>query len=129
MSLKNDSFPASGAFDLINEALNSSDAERKDAIKKGGAIFAFTLKNKGGETDSWFIDLKETGKVGKGTAPEGKKATVTLNLSDDDFAKLVSGKANAQKMFMSGALKVKGDVMKATKMEPILKKAQSKAKL
>lgn len=55
---------------------------------------------------------------------------VTLSLSDDDFAKLVSGKANAQRLFMAGKLKVKGDVMKATKMEPILKKAQAtKAKL
>jgi hypothetical protein len=56
--------------------------------------------------------------------------TVTLALSDDDFGKLVAGKANAQRLFMSGKLKVKGDVMKATKMEPILKKAQgAKAKL
>lgn len=55
---------------------------------------------------------------------------VTLSLSDDDFGKLVSGKANAQRLFMGGKLKVKGDVMKATKMEPILKKAQAtKAKL
>lgn len=54
---------------------------------------------------------------------------VTLQLSDADFAKLIDGKANAQKLFMSGKLKVKGDVMKATKMEPILKKAQTKAKL
>ena len=42
---------------------------------------------------------------------------------------LVGGKANAQKMFMSGRMKIKGDVMKATKLEPILKKAQTKAKL
>lgn len=54
---------------------------------------------------------------------------VTLVLSDADFAKLMSGKANAQKLFMSGKLKIKGDVMKATKMEPVLKKAQDKAKL
>ena len=54
---------------------------------------------------------------------------VTLILSDADFAKLMSGKANAQKLFMSGKLKIKGDVMKATKMEPVLKKAQDKAKL
>lgn len=54
---------------------------------------------------------------------------VTLSLSDDDFGKLVAGKANAQRLFMSGKLKVKGDVMKATKMEPILKRAQTKAKL
>lgn len=61
--------------------------------------------------------------------PAGKKANVTLVLSDRDFGQLVSGKANAQKLFMSGKLKVKGDVMKATKMEPILKKAQTQAKL
>lgn len=69
-----DSFPSSAAFDAINDALNSSDEERKDAIKKGGAIFAFTLKNESGAQESWFIDLKESGKVGKGTAPEGKKS-------------------------------------------------------
>ena len=56
--------------------------------------------------------------------------TVTLSLSDDDFGKLVTGKANAQRLFMGGKLKVKGDVMKATKLDPILKKAQAvKAKL
>jgi putative sterol carrier protein len=50
---------------------------------------------------------------------------VTLALSDEDFGKLVSGKANAQRLFMSGKLKVKGDVMKAVKLDPILKKAQT----
>lgn len=54
---------------------------------------------------------------------------VTLSLSDADFAGLVAGTANAQRLFMSGKLKVKGDVMKATKLDPILKKAQTKAKL
>jgi putative sterol carrier protein len=32
-------------------------------------------------------------------------------LNDAEFQKLVEGKANAQKLFMSGKLKVKGDVM------------------
>ncbi|KAI9705970.1 MAG: hypothetical protein M1836_005376 [Candelina mexicana] len=129
MSLKNNAFPSSTAFDLINSSLSSDEAERKDAVKKGNAIFAFTLKNKEGLSESWYIDLKEQGVVGKGTGPDGKKTDVTLLLSEDDFGKLVSGKANAQKLFMSGKLKVKGDVMKATKMEPVLKKAQTSAKL
>ncbi|KAI9806415.1 MAG: hypothetical protein M1833_003602 [Piccolia ochrophora] len=129
MSLKNDAFPSSAAFDAISSSLSADEAERKDAVKKGGAVFAFTLKNGQGATESWYIDLKETGTVGKGTGPEGKKTDVTLSLSDDDFSKLVSGKANAQKLFMGGKLKIKGDVMKATKMEPVLKKAQTKAKL
>jgi hypothetical protein len=67
-----DRFPSSSAFDLISAALQDA-GERKDAIKKGNAIFAFTLK-KGGETADWHIDLKESGKVAKGSAPEGKKA-------------------------------------------------------
>jgi len=52
--------------------------------------------------------------------------TVTLLLSDEEFQKLIDGKANAQKLFMSGKLKIKGDMMKATKLDPILKKAQAK---
>ena len=74
-----DSFPSSGAFDLLSSAL-SDEAERKDAVKKGGAIFAFTLKNPEGETADWHIDLKESGKVGAGAAPEGKKANGKISL-------------------------------------------------
>ena len=126
MSVKNDKFPSSAAFDAIAAVLNSSDAERKSAIKQGDGIYAFTLKNKEGATESWHIDLKNEGKVATGL---GEKPTVTLSLSDDDFGNLVTGKANAQRLFMSGKLKIKGNMMKATKLDPILKKAQTKAKL
>ncbi|KAF3901694.1 hypothetical protein ABW20_dc0102029 [Dactylellina cionopaga] len=125
MSLQNAAFPASIAFDLIAEALKD-DAEKKDAIKKGGVIFCFTLKNAANETDSWFIDLKTTGQVGKGEAPAGAKPDITLSLSEQNFGKLVEGKANAQRLFMGGALKVKGDMMKAARAEVVLKKAQAK---
>lgn len=40
------------------------------------------------------------------------QAAVTLSLSDDDFAKLVGGQTQAQRLFMAGKLKIKGDVMK-----------------
>ena len=56
-------------------------------------------------------------------------SAVTLSLSDEDFGKMTAGKAQAQRLFMSGKLKIKGDIMKATKMEPIMKKAQTNAKL
>jgi len=54
---------------------------------------------------------------------------VTLLLSDDDFGKLVRGTAKAQSLFMAGKLKIKGDIMKATRLEPILGTVQTKAKL
>ncbi|EED17379.1 lipid transfer protein, putative [Talaromyces stipitatus ATCC 10500] len=125
MSVKDDSFPASGAFDAINEAL-SNENDRKDAIKQGAGIYGFTLTNSAGKEASWHIDLKNEGKVGKGL---GGKPDVTLVLSDEDFASLVAGKANAQRLFMGGKLKIKGNIMKATKLDPILKKSQTKAKL
>lgn len=76
------------------------------------------------------IDLLWAAPENTGLQGLTSSSTVSLSLSDEEFGKLVSGKANAQRLFMSGKLKVKGDVMKATKMEPILKKAQGpKAKL
>jgi hypothetical protein len=62
-----DKFPSS--------ALNSSEKDKKEAIKQGNAVFAFTLKNSAGETESWHIDLKNSGKVGKGLPdkPNGAK--------------------------------------------------------
>lgn len=66
-----DKIPSSAAFDAFAKAL---ETEKDAAIKQGNGIFAFTIKN-GATTDSWHLDLKETGKVGKGVAPAGKKAT------------------------------------------------------
>lgn len=56
----------------MNNAL-SSDADKKQAMDMGKGIYAFTLKNAAGETDSWHIDLKKEGKVGKGVGekPDG----------------------------------------------------------
>ncbi|KAL4908389.1 hypothetical protein BDW74DRAFT_147373 [Aspergillus multicolor] len=129
MTLKEDGFESSAAFDAINATLQSDEGERKEAIKNAQTVVAFQLKNAAGKEESWHLDLKEKGVVGKGPAPPGKKADVTLQLSDKDFESLVSGKANAQRLFMGGKLKIKGNIMKATKMEPVLKKAQGKAKL
>ncbi|KAI9868119.1 MAG: hypothetical protein M1813_006864 [Trichoglossum hirsutum] len=129
MSLRHRAFPSSAAFDIISDALAADESERKDAIKKGGAVFAFTLRNREGQVESWYIDLKDDGVVGRGVGPRGKKTDVTLLMSEQDFGQLIAGKANAQKLFMAGRLKVKGDVMKATRAEGILKKARVKAKL
>ncbi|KAF3490602.1 fatty acid-binding protein [Arthroderma uncinatum] len=129
MSLKNDAFPSSAAFDLINDTLAAAPKEREEAIKAAKGVFAFTLTNEAGATESWYLDFKDKGVVGKGAAPEGGKADVTLVLSDKDFAALVAGTANAQRLFMGGKLKIRGNAMKAMKIEPILSKAKTKAKL
>lgn len=54
--------------------MKASDSERKQAIKQANAIFAFKLKNKKGDEQSWHIDLKKDGEVRKGLGkdPTGK---------------------------------------------------------
>jgi len=128
MSVKDDSFPSSATFEAINQSL-ADESERKAAIKNGNGIYGFALTNAEGKKQSWYLDLKGKGQVFRGDGPEGGKVDVTLVLSDTDFSSLVAGKANAQRLFMSGKLKIKGNVMKATKIEPILRKNQAKAKL
>jgi len=71
--MRADAFPSSEAFDTIAAAL-SSEKDKKDAVKQGNAIFAFNLKNAQGHEKAWHLDLKETGNVGEGLAPSGKKA-------------------------------------------------------
>jgi len=129
MGVANPDFPSSAAFDAIQAGISDNPKDKADAMKKANAIFSFTLKNKAGKTESWNIDLKNEGKVSKGEAPEGGKADVSLTLSDEDFGKLVRGTAKAQSLFMAGKLKVRGNIMKATALEPILGTVQKKAKL
>jgi putative sterol carrier protein len=106
---------------------------KRNFIKQANGIFTFTLKNSSGETESWYLDLKNSGTVGKGEKPADVEVSdVALALSDEDFGKLVEGKQLAQRLFMAGKLKVKGNVMKATKIEGVLKQAREglgKAKL
>lgn len=80
-----DKFPASAAFDQINSALNASEADRKDAMKQGNAVFAFTLKNAAGETDSWNIDLKNKGVVSKGLGEKPTGALIPSRGEKDGF--------------------------------------------
>lgn len=75
-----DKFPASTAFDAINDAL-SNDEFKKYALKQGKAVFGITLKNKAGETESWFIDLAKEGKVAQGLdKSDGMKLSLCITL-------------------------------------------------
>lgn len=86
------------------------------------------MKSREGKIESWNLDLKKNGTIAKGASSSAGPADITLNIADSDFSALVDGKANAQRLFMSGKLKVKGNVMKAASVETVLKAAQQKSK-
>ncbi|CDR36440.1 CYFA0S01e01530g1_1 [Cyberlindnera fabianii] len=121
------SFKSEPIFNQIKDTLANSGST-KDLVKKTNSIIVFNLKNKEGKTKAWKLDLKNKGELTESS--DFNDADLVISIGDLDFKKLVNGKSNSQKLFLSGKLKVKGDVMKAANIETILKKvAPAKAKL
>jgi putative sterol carrier protein len=66
-------------------------------------------------TESWQVIIAD----GTCTTAKGaeKEAAVTLVTSGPDFLRIISGKLNGVQAFMSGKLKIKGDMMLAQTMQ------------
>ncbi|KAI5967283.1 hypothetical protein CANMA_003103 [Candida margitis] len=126
MAVEVEGFNASPFFKQIEEGLSTPDLS-KSAVQAVNAVIIITLKNKEGKDQSWVLDLKKEGSIKKvdGSPPKGD---VELLLKDVDFVKLAEGKANGQKLFMNGKLKVKGNLMKATAIETVFKQLDPRPK-
>mmetsp|Transcript_984 Transcript_984/g.1326 ORF Transcript_984/g.1326 Transcript_984/m.1326 type:complete len:110 (-) Transcript_984:18-347(-) len=104
-------------FDQIEKAVKSKGAE---LVKMGGAVFQLVVSDSG---DKLCIDLKN----GSGTTirGDGEKADVTITMADADFVAMAEGKLDGMQAFMSGKLKISGNMMLAQKLAPILESARS----
>ncbi|KAI8139748.1 SCP2 sterol-binding domain-containing protein [Fennellomyces sp. T-0311] len=104
-----------------------SDEERAKLMKQVNGVFQFVIKNKDGKEEIFTVDAKKEGKVFRGKGPI--KADAILSLKDEDFVALASGKLNGQKAYMSGKLKVKGQIMLAMKLQNVFNAVNPTAKL
>uniref|UniRef100_A0A8D0B8T4 Peroxisomal multifunctional enzyme type 2 n=1 Tax=Salvator merianae TaxID=96440 RepID=A0A8D0B8T4_SALMN len=93
--------------------------EGNQLVKKVNAVFQWNITKDDKTAVQWTIDLKNgSGELYQG--PARGKADTVFTLSDEDFLGLVLGKINPQKAFMSGKLKVKGNIMLSQKLQMIL---------
>jgi putative sterol carrier protein len=80
-----------------------------------GASYKFEVTGDGGGT--WLVNLKE----GNGTVSAGDgEADCHITVDSADFLAIINGELNGQMAFMSGKLKVQGDMMLAMKLGSIL---------
>ena len=76
------------------------------------------------DAGTWYLDLKNSpGATGQGPPPQDAQCTMTL--SPEDFGKMFAGKLNPTQAFMSGNLKIKGDLGLAMKLEKLMKQMKS----
>jgi putative sterol carrier protein len=97
--------------------INSRIAADPAKIAGMNAIYAFDLS--GGQPGQYHISLKDgTADVGEGT-PENPNITITMK--SEDFVDLATGKLDGTMAFMSGKIKIKGDMGLAMKLQSVLR--------
>ncbi|XP_035110705.1 hydroxysteroid dehydrogenase-like protein 2 isoform X1 [Callithrix jacchus] len=98
-------------FRIVKDSLSD------DVVKATQGIYLFELSGEDGGT--WFLDLKSKGgNVGYGEP--SNRADVVMSMSTDDFVKMFSGKLKPTMAFMSGKLKIKGNMALAMKLEKLV---------
>ncbi|KAM7092697.1 hydroxysteroid dehydrogenase-like protein 2 [Molossus nigricans] len=116
-SLKPHSGTVEETFRIVKASLSD------DIVKATQAVYQFELSGEDGGT--WFLDLKNKG----GNAGQGEpsdQADVVMNMSADDFVKMFSGKLKPTLAFMSGKLKIKGNMALAIKLEKLMSQMHAK---
>lgn len=89
-------------------------AARADEAKTAGMNNSYLFEIEG--AGQWKVDVRD-GKVG--VAQGGGDADTTITTSEDDFMKIVRGEQNPTTAYMTGKLKIKGDVGAAMKLQKI----------
>ena len=85
---------------------------RADKAAGANAVIQYDVSGDGGGT--WHAVIKDgTCTVVSGAAPS---PNLTLSISGQDWLDMLSGKQSGQMLFMSGKLKVKGDMGLAMKL-------------
>ncbi len=89
---------------------------KPDKVAEINAIYEFQIDGPDGGV--WSIDLTVPG--GSVCSGSTGKATCTVSMVDENFVKLVTGQLNPQMAFMTGKLKVAGNMGLALKLANIL---------
>ncbi|XP_054253422.1 hydroxysteroid dehydrogenase-like protein 2 isoform X6 [Indicator indicator] len=111
------SSPVAETFGIIQGAIS------EEFVRATQGVYQFELSGDDGGT--WYIDLKtKSGSAGFGKPPV--TADVVMSMSSTDFVKMFTGKLKPTMAFMSGKLRIKGNMALAIKLEKMLTKLNSK---
>jgi len=101
---------------FFEEKIAKKLQDKPELSKAVNSIYEFNIT--GENAGVWTVDLtKEPGTVAPGSSGNAK---CTVTCAGSDFMNVISGKMNPQMAFMSGKLKIKGDMGLAMKLQKII---------
>lgn len=108
--------PVTSVKEVFERHIPAKLQAKPDVVSKINAIYQFNITGPGGGT--WAVDCTlPGGKVHTGPLAD---ARCTVAATDQHFLDIVNGKLNPQMAFMSGKLKIQGDMGLAMKLQQIL---------
>ena len=113
---------AEGRKMVLDEIFNRmAEHVEPDKIKGTDAIVHFTITDKpGGGADTYEVVIKD-GDLTVTDEPTSDDPRVAISAAPVPFLKLVTGNESGPTLFMTGKLKIKGDLMFATQMTSFFK--------
>jgi putative sterol carrier protein len=109
MARRKDMSDIAAFFDGVAEKVD------KDKIQGMSALYQFSLS--GDEGGDWNVKISDgVVAVASGAADA---PNITLSMADTDFSDLIAGKLNGQTAFLTGKLKIQGDMTLAMKLQSI----------
>ena len=107
---------ASSVKDVFDKHIPDKLRAKPDVVSKINAVYQFNISGPGG--GAWIVDCTAPGgRISEGAAPSPR---CTVSASDTNFLDIVNGKLNPQMAFMSGKIKIQGDMGLAMKLQQIL---------
>ena len=102
------------ATENVREFFETLETRAADSSKAAGlnATYLFDIDGAG----KWIVRVKN----GLPSVSEGEgEADTTISASEDTFLRIVNGEQNATTAFMTGKLRVKGDMGNAMKLQKL----------
>ena len=100
-------------FDEMGSRLEQDSSK----IQGMNATYQFDLT--GDDGGQWYATVADgSGKIAQGTA---ENPNITITMASSDFVDLAQGKLDGTMAFMSGKLKIKGDMGLAMKLQNVLR--------
>src|SRR5687767_12132061 len=103
--------PITDVKELFDVHMPKRLKDKPDVAQKINSTYKFVVTGDGAGT--WVVDLTQPG--GKITAGDGQ-AKCTITVASKDLVDIVNGKLNGQMAFMTGKLKIAGDMGLAMKL-------------